>query len=145
MLSSNTIKGDVCNLFKLGPWIDIINLQAVRRRFSLRMVFLTFYDPNSLTGLSLKIVAWPRSDLTFGRTIWLRYGTIMIYFQFTSKAWNIFYVIKGHSEQTWIFKFLETSRMSSHAVFVPESFTVTLWNILEHSTAWCNYNVMLHK
>jgi len=30
--------------------------------------------------------------------------------------------------------FLETSRMSSHAMFVPEPSIVTLWNILEHST-----------
>ena len=33
-----------------------------------------------------------------------------------------------------VYKFLETSRMSSHAMFVPEASTVTLWNSLEHST-----------
>ena len=31
-------------------------------------------------------------------------------------------------------KFLVIPRMLSHAMFVPESSTVTLWNDLEHST-----------
>ena len=44
-----------------------------------------------------------------------------------------------------MFNFLESSRKSSHAMFVPEHCTVMLGNSFKHSTECYNHDVMTHK
>ena len=46
-----------------------------------------------------------------------------------------------------IFKFMETSRILSHSMFVLELSMVMLWDSLEYFTecCMCNYDVVLQK